>query len=198
MEPLKNMFSRELLARFAADVAAVRSEFPVDHFIRQVFNSGWELLELKQRVRHISMCLRQTLPPDYRAFLDLFGVDIPTLKFLNSFGFFVAIAFVAAHYTLAAELRRKNFITSFPHQTPVIMAYDAGDFNASLDAALKAIDYAGFPARREKAKKDGKLRMLYEAAPLAMVAKHGLRILPALVGRDWFRTLLWASSAAGD
>ena len=45
-----------------------------------------------------------------------------------------------------AELRRKNFITSFPHQTPVIMAYDIGDFNASLDAAMKAIDYAGFAA----------------------------------------------------
>ncbi|MEH2511175.1 carbon-monoxide dehydrogenase large subunit [Nitrobacteraceae bacterium AZCC 1564] len=57
-----------------------------------------------------------------------------------------------------AELRRKNFITSFPHQTPVIMAYDTGDFNASLDAALKAIDYAGFPARKENAKKEGKLR----------------------------------------
>ena len=57
-----------------------------------------------------------------------------------------------------AELRRKNFITSFPYQTPVIMAYDAGDFNASLDAALKAVDYAGFAARKEKAKKEGKLR----------------------------------------
>jgi aerobic carbon-monoxide dehydrogenase large subunit len=57
-----------------------------------------------------------------------------------------------------AELRKKNFITSFPHQTPVIMAYDTGDFHASLDAALKAIDYAGFPARKEKAKKEGKLR----------------------------------------
>src|ERR1700750_4653 len=56
------------------------------------------------------------------------------------------------------ELRRKNFITSFPHQTPVIMAYDIGDFGASLDSALKAIDYAGFAARKEQAKKDGKLR----------------------------------------
>jgi len=56
------------------------------------------------------------------------------------------------------ELRRKNFITQFPHQTPVIMAYDTGDFGASLDAAMKAIDYAGFPARKEKAKKEGKLR----------------------------------------
>src|ERR1700676_3797969 len=57
-----------------------------------------------------------------------------------------------------AELRRRNFITQFPYQTPVIMAYDIGDFGASLDAALKVIDYAGFPARKEKAKKDGKLR----------------------------------------
>src|ERR1700744_537872 len=57
-----------------------------------------------------------------------------------------------------AELRRKNFITSFPHQTPVIMAYDIGDFNASLDAAMKAIDYAGFAGRKAKAKSEGKLR----------------------------------------
>ncbi len=57
-----------------------------------------------------------------------------------------------------AELRRRNFITSFPHQTPVIMNYDAGDFAASLDAAMKAADYAGFEKRREKASKAGKLR----------------------------------------
>jgi carbon-monoxide dehydrogenase large subunit len=56
------------------------------------------------------------------------------------------------------ELRRKNFITQFPHQTPVIMAYDAGDYSASLDAAMKAADYAGFEKRRAEAKKRGKLR----------------------------------------
>ncbi|MBC9883611.1 xanthine dehydrogenase family protein molybdopterin-binding subunit [Bradyrhizobium sp. INPA01-394B] len=59
-----------------------------------------------------------------------------------------------------AQLRRTNFITQFPHQTPVIMAYDTGDFNASLDAAMKAIDYAGFPARKAQAKAQGKLRGL--------------------------------------
>ncbi|WFU81727.1 xanthine dehydrogenase family protein molybdopterin-binding subunit [Bradyrhizobium sp. CIAT3101] len=57
-----------------------------------------------------------------------------------------------------AQLRRSNFITQFPHQTPVIMAYDVGDFNASLDAAMKAIDYAGFAARKAQAKSQGKLR----------------------------------------
>src|ERR1700758_3316979 len=57
-----------------------------------------------------------------------------------------------------AELRKKNFITQFPYQTPVIMAYDTGDFNASIDAAMKAIAYAGFPARKARAKIEGKLR----------------------------------------
>lgn len=57
-----------------------------------------------------------------------------------------------------AQLRRTNFITQFPHQTPVIMAYDTGDFNASLDAAMKAIDYAGFAGRKAQAKSQGKLR----------------------------------------
>ncbi|MGX5801982.1 xanthine dehydrogenase family protein molybdopterin-binding subunit [Bradyrhizobium sp. Arg314] len=57
-----------------------------------------------------------------------------------------------------AELRRRNFITSFPHQTPVIMNYDAGDYNASLDAAMKAADYAGFTRRKADAAKQGKLR----------------------------------------
>ncbi|TIQ63172.1 MAG: xanthine dehydrogenase family protein molybdopterin-binding subunit [Mesorhizobium sp.] len=57
-----------------------------------------------------------------------------------------------------AALRRKNFITSFPHQTPVIMNYDAGDYAASLDAAMEAADYAGFAQRKAAARANGKLR----------------------------------------
>src|SRR5213595_4227930 len=47
-----------------------------------------------------------------------------------------------------AEFRRKNFVTSFPHQTPVIMCYDAGDYAAALDKALEISDYKGFGARK--------------------------------------------------
>jgi len=59
-----------------------------------------------------------------------------------------------------AAFRRKNFVRTFPHQTPVIMCYDAGDYDASLDAALKAIDYDGFAARKAEAARRGKLRGL--------------------------------------
>jgi aerobic carbon-monoxide dehydrogenase large subunit len=59
-----------------------------------------------------------------------------------------------------AELRRRNFIRAFPHQTPVIMAYDAGDFDGNLDKAQAAADVAGFPARKAEAAARGKLRGL--------------------------------------
>jgi aerobic carbon-monoxide dehydrogenase large subunit len=57
-----------------------------------------------------------------------------------------------------AELRRKNFIKTFPHQTPVIMTYDAGDYNASLKKAMELADYKGFAKRKREAARHGKLR----------------------------------------
>ncbi len=58
------------------------------------------------------------------------------------------------------ELRRRNFIpaNAFPYQTPVALQYDSGDYETTLAAALKAADYAGFPARRQAAAAQGKLR----------------------------------------
>jgi aerobic carbon-monoxide dehydrogenase large subunit len=57
-----------------------------------------------------------------------------------------------------AELRRKNFVKAFPHQTPVIMAYDAGDYNASLKKAMELADYKGFAKRKRESGRHGKLR----------------------------------------
>ena len=56
------------------------------------------------------------------------------------------------------ELRRRNFIKSFPHQTPVIMTYDAGDYDASLKKALELADYKNFAKRKREAARHGKLR----------------------------------------
>jgi aerobic carbon-monoxide dehydrogenase large subunit len=57
-----------------------------------------------------------------------------------------------------AELRRRNFIKRFPHQTPVIMNYDTGDYNASLKKAMELADYKGFGKRKREAARHGKLR----------------------------------------
>src|ERR1051326_2681971 len=47
-------------------------------------------------------------PNLYYAFKDLFNVDWKPLRFINSFGFFVALAFILAALALAAEFRRKG------------------------------------------------------------------------------------------
>ena len=59
-----------------------------------------------------------------------------------------------------AELRRRNMVlpSAMPHATPVGKTYDSGDFPMVLQSALKAMDYAGFPARRADAKRRGKRR----------------------------------------
>ncbi len=56
------------------------------------------------------------------------------------------------------ELRKRNFIKSFPHQTPVIMNYDAGDYQASLRKAMELADVKGFGRRKREAARHGKLR----------------------------------------
>jgi carbon-monoxide dehydrogenase large subunit len=83
------------------------------------------------------------------------------------------------------ELRRRNLIPreSFPYQTPVMIKYDNGDYEATLDAALELADYAGFDERRDAAAATGKLRgigvsVYMEAcgvAPSAFVGKLGAR-----------------------
>ncbi len=47
-----------------------------------------------------------------------------------------------------AEIRRKNFITSFPYATPVGLTYDVGNYDAHLTKAMQIADVAGFPARK--------------------------------------------------
>ena len=58
------------------------------------------------------------------------------------------------------EIRRRNFIRTFPYQTPVALQYDIGDYDATLDEAMQMADVAGFPARKAEAAKRGKLRGL--------------------------------------
>jgi aerobic carbon-monoxide dehydrogenase large subunit len=83
------------------------------------------------------------------------------------------------------ELRRKNMIRKdqFPYQTQVALQYDIGDYQSTLDMAMAAIDYKGFPARRKTSEAKGKLRGLgvstyVEAcgiAPSALVGALGAR-----------------------
>jgi carbon-monoxide dehydrogenase large subunit len=57
-------------------------------------------------------------------------------------------------------LRRQNFITEFPYQTPVAVEYDTGDYTATMDKLEEIADVAGFAARRKASEAKGMLRGL--------------------------------------
>ena len=59
-----------------------------------------------------------------------------------------------------AQIRRQNFITTFPYATPVGLTYDTGNYEAHLAKAIQIADVAGFPARKAASAAKGKLRGL--------------------------------------
>lgn len=59
-----------------------------------------------------------------------------------------------------AELRRRNFIRTFPYATPVGLTYDVGDYDATLTQAIELADVAGFAARKAASEAKGLKRGL--------------------------------------
>jgi carbon-monoxide dehydrogenase large subunit len=57
-----------------------------------------------------------------------------------------------------AELRRRNFIKTFPYATPVGLTYDTGDYEATLAHVIQLADVKGFPARKAASAAKGLLR----------------------------------------
>jgi carbon-monoxide dehydrogenase large subunit len=66
----------------------------------------------------------------------------------------------AEHGFDPVALRRKNFVPpeAMPYKTANGTTYDCGEFERVMDKALLLADWKSFPARRERSKKEGKLR----------------------------------------
>jgi aerobic carbon-monoxide dehydrogenase large subunit len=74
-----------------------------------------------------------------------------------------------------AELRRRNYISpaAMPFKTGLTFTYDNGEFEKSMDMALKLADVAGFEKRRGEARKRGKLRGLGMSNTIERAAAQG-------------------------
>ena len=75
-------------------------------------------------------------PNLYYALLDLFGWELPALKLINSFGLFVALAFLAAHGLLGRELKRHAALGNFKAQTSTEVVGHAPN---PIDLAIQAL-----------------------------------------------------------
>lgn len=76
-EPLKNMYSKEYLNNFADVFVRIYPKFNKAKFLNLVFDKDWDNKELKQRMRHISVCLHTVLPPDYKKSIDILKKAVP-------------------------------------------------------------------------------------------------------------------------
>jgi len=56
------------------------------------------------------------------------------------------------------EIRRRNFITEFPYQTPVALQYDIGDYHQCLDKANRLAEVDSFEQRKKASASKGRLR----------------------------------------
>ena len=76
----KDIYSLQYVDALARAIQTVYPAFDGEALAEGVFADEWEALELKQRMRHITMVLGGLLPPDYRAALAILRGAAPSLK----------------------------------------------------------------------------------------------------------------------
>ncbi|MBT5856152.1 hypothetical protein HOH87_05920 [bacterium] len=88
MEPFKNLFNKKSIGDLGKQITIVESTFDFKKFMSLVFDSEWKNRELKERLRHITLCLGKTLPSDFKKATDtLIAVSKASLE--NRFEYLV-------------------------------------------------------------------------------------------------------------
>lgn len=70
-ELLKNLYSERFIEKLSKGLFSIYPDFEKEKFINAIFNSSWEKLELKPRMRHISTTLHIFLPFSYKEQLEI-------------------------------------------------------------------------------------------------------------------------------
>ncbi len=70
MEPLKNVYNEKFFDGFTNAIHEAVPSFEKTPFLKIVFDKEWENRELKERMRHIVLCLRPHLPDDYKKMVN--------------------------------------------------------------------------------------------------------------------------------
>jgi len=71
MEPLKNMFNREVIEKISTEITKIYKNFAGELFVNDCLDDTWENLELKERMHHIAVTLRTYLPENYAESLEI-------------------------------------------------------------------------------------------------------------------------------
>jgi carbon-monoxide dehydrogenase large subunit len=98
------------------------------------------------------------------------------------------------------ELRRRNLIraNAFPYKTALTFTYDCGAFEGNLDRALALSDFRRFPARRDEARRRGKLRGIGIANAIERAASPGLEFAEIRFDAGGSATVLMGTKNQGQ
>lgn len=64
-EPLKNAYNDQFFATFTKSLSAVKKDVDTAKFLEDIYKSGWEEKELKERMRHISLTMEKHLSTNF-------------------------------------------------------------------------------------------------------------------------------------
>jgi len=64
-EPLKNLYTEGLIRQLAKCLHQHDARINQQDFLERIFSAQWPALELKQRMRHITLTMKDFLPEDY-------------------------------------------------------------------------------------------------------------------------------------
>jgi len=80
-ERLKNLFyTKESLLAFAKSIESQHEDFDKSRFFKYIYDDSWDKLELKEKMRHVTNSLYQTLPKDYISALVILVKAAPGIK----------------------------------------------------------------------------------------------------------------------
>jgi carbon-monoxide dehydrogenase large subunit len=98
------------------------------------------------------------------------------------------------------ELRRSNLIppSAMPLKTPLGYNFDCGEFARNMDITLAESDHAGFAARREEARRRGKLRGIAVINAIEMAAGAGIEMSEIRFNSSGTATLIMGTKNQGQ
>ncbi|MEE2996487.1 MAG: xanthine dehydrogenase family protein molybdopterin-binding subunit [Pseudomonadota bacterium] len=97
------------------------------------------------------------------------------------------------------ELRRLNLISPdmLPHETPIDLTYDSGEFETIMDLCLERADYAGYNARKKESETAGMIRGFGVAPYLETTAGPGTELADIRFEDDGTVTLVTGNKDFG-
>jgi len=129
-ELLKNYYNKDFIKKLSNEIHLVHIKFNENSFNKNVFNKDWENFELKERMRHIVICLHNSLMLDYineikilklvassfNGFPAMLFPDFVEVYGMNDYKISIsALEFFTQHSSSEFAIRR--FIIKYPAET---------------------------------------------------------------------------------